>query len=59
MAPAVREFVAGQIAPLDTRIQELEQRLRATENTSVSFRGVWQEGKAYGRGAAVTLKGSL
>jgi hypothetical protein len=38
MAPAVHAYVAEQIGPLDTRIQQLEQRVRDTENKSVSFR---------------------
>jgi hypothetical protein len=51
-APVIRAYVTAQIAALEVRIKELEQQVRDTENKSVSFRGVWQEGKAYGRGSA-------
>lgn len=59
MAPVLKDFVAGAIGPLQERIAILEQQLRETEQQAVSFRGVWEAGKSYGRHSAVVRSGSL
>jgi hypothetical protein len=59
LAPVLRDYVAQQMAPLETRIKDLEQRLRDAETKVMRFEGVWQREKTYGIGAAVVRSGSL
>ena len=45
LAPVLKEQLAdrdGRIAALETRVEQLEQRVRETESKAVSFRGVWR-----------------
>ena len=58
LGPTLREM-AARIAALDKTVHELEQRLYNAENKILSYEGVWEEGKSYDRGAAVTRGGSL
>lgn len=59
LAPAIRDYVTGKVAPLESRLQELEQRLVALEaKPSVQDRGVWKSGEFYQPGDIVTRSGS-
>lgn len=53
LARGTREFVAKQLAPLLERIAVLESK------PSIEYQGVYEAGKAYGVGAAVTYEGSV
>ena len=59
MAPAIREYVGGETAPLERRLQELELRLAALEaRPSIQDKGIWQCGAFYGPGDIVSRHGS-
>lgn len=49
---AIKSYVDGRCAALETKIALLEQR-------SFSYQGVWKDGKVYGVGQFVTYDGSL
>jgi hypothetical protein len=63
-APAIREYLAKEIAPLVERVKILEHREAAADKRlndceQRNWMGVWDEHRSYSRGAACTLAGSL
>jgi hypothetical protein len=48
----IREYVDRRCAALETKLALLEQR-------SLSYQGVWKDGKVYGAGNFVTFDGGL
>jgi len=65
IAPVIKEYTEGVVAPLRSRITELNQELAEVKSTkhtlADAYKGVWQPTQfdRYERGSAVTFEGSL